>query len=120
MLVEDEDGALDSVMLSMEAGFEATVLHSTQSIHCTLLKICFMNCQIPHDVLPLVDLYLISEKSIWKNQIRRTGFFVYFELDFYCLCSLQKSILKWIFAGLKSGCQHKNFKKIFFAYLSIF
>ena len=73
MLVEDEDGALDSVMLSMEAGFEATVLHSTQSIHCTLLKICFMNCQIPHDVLPLVDLYLISEKSIWKNPVEQTG-----------------------------------------------
>ena len=24
--------------------------------------------------IPLVDLYLISEKSIWKNQVRRTGF----------------------------------------------
>ena len=47
VLVEDEDGALDSVMLSMEA----TVLHSTQSIHCTLLTICFMYCQIPQDVL---------------------------------------------------------------------
>ena len=43
---------------------------------------------------PPVDLYLISEKSIWKNQVRQTGFLVYFELDFYCLCSLQKSILK--------------------------
>ena len=37
---------------------------------------------------PPVDLYLISEKSIWKNLVRRTGFLVYFELDFYCLCSL--------------------------------
>ena len=36
-------------------------------------------------VSPPVDLYLISEKSIWKNQVRRTGFLVYFELDFYCL-----------------------------------
>ena len=43
---------------------------------------------------PPVDLYLISEKSIWKNKVRRTGFLVYFELDFYCLCSLQKSILQ--------------------------
>jgi drug/metabolite transporter (DMT)-like permease len=41
---------------------------------------------------PPVDLYLISEKSIWKNQVRQTGFLVYFELDFYCPCSLQKSI----------------------------
>ena len=35
-----------------------------------------------------VDLYLISEKSIWENQVGRTGFLVYFELNFYCLCSL--------------------------------
>ena len=41
-----------------------------------------------------VDLYLIFEKSIWKNQVRRTGFLIYFELDFYCLCSLKKSISK--------------------------
>ena len=47
---------------------------------------------------PPVDLYLISEKSIWKNQVRQTGFLVYFKLDFYCLCSLQKSISKLIFA----------------------
>ena len=26
-----------------------------------------------------------------KNQVRQTWFLVYFELDFYCLCSLQKS-----------------------------
>jgi hypothetical protein len=32
--------------------------------------------------MPPVDLYLISEKSIWKNQVRLTGFLVYFELDF--------------------------------------
>jgi hypothetical protein len=42
---------------------------------------------------------LIFEKSNWKNQVRQTGFLVYFELDFYCLCSLQKSILKLIFTG---------------------
>ena len=34
---------------------------------------------------PPVDLYLISEKSIWKNQVKRTEFLVYFELDIYCL-----------------------------------
>ena len=28
---------------------------------------------------------------------------VYFKLDFYCLCSLQKSISKLIFAGKKSN-----------------
>ena len=52
-------------------------------------------------LFPPVDLYLISEKSIWKNQVRRTGFLVYFKLDFYCLCSLQKSISKLIFCRLK-------------------
>ena len=34
-------------------------------------------------VSPLVDLKLISEKSIWKNQVPRIGFVVYFELNFY-------------------------------------
>ena len=32
--------------------------------------------------IPLDDLYLISEKSILKNQVRQNGFLVYFELDF--------------------------------------
>ena len=39
---------------------------------------------------PPVVLYLISEKSIWKNQVRQTEFLVYFELDFYCLCIILK------------------------------
>ena len=29
----------------------------------------------------------VSEKSIWENQVQRTGFLVYFELDFYWLFS---------------------------------
>ena len=61
---------------------------------------------------PPVDLYLISEKSIWKNQVQRTDFLVYFELDFYCLCSLQKSISKsnWFFSFL--NLIFGNWKKI--------
>ena len=51
---------------------------------------------------PPVDLYLIFEKSTWRNQVRQTGFLVYFELDFYCLCSLQKSILKLIHESVVS------------------
>ena len=39
---------------------------------------------------PPVLLHLILEKSSLKNQIWRIEYFVYFELDFYCLCSLQK------------------------------
>ena len=31
-----------------------------------------------------------------KNQVRRMNFLVYFEMDFYCLCSLQKSIVSAI------------------------
>ena len=37
---------------------------------------------IPQSILPPVDLYLIFEKSSWKNQVRQIGFLVYFELDF--------------------------------------
>ena len=43
---------------------------------------------------PYVQMYLIFEKSRWKNQVRQTGFLVYFKL-----CILQKSILKLIFEG---------------------
>ena len=46
-----------------------------------------------------IHLYLIFEKWSWKKQVPRSGFLVYFELAFYCLCSLQKSISKLIFAG---------------------
>ena len=49
--------------------------------------------------LPLVDLYLISENSSWKNQVWQTGFLVYFLLNFHCLFSIQISISKLIFAG---------------------
>jgi hypothetical protein len=45
---------------------------------------------------------IFQQKRIncWKNQVRQTEFLVYFELDFYCLFSLQKSI--------------SNLKKFFF------
>ena len=49
--------------------------------------------------LPPVDLYLSFESPSLKNQVRRTWFFVYFKLNFYCLCRLQKSISKLIFEG---------------------
>ena len=39
--------------------------------------------------------YLIFEISIWINQVRPTRFLVYYQLDFYCLCSLHKSISKF-------------------------
>ena len=44
---------------------------------------------------PPIHLHLIFEISSLKNQVGRTGFFVYFNLDFYSLCSLQKSSLKY-------------------------
>ena len=68
----------------------------------------------PFLTIPLGDLYLISEKSIWKNQFRWTGFLVYFELDFYCLCRQQKSVSKLIFAGKNSSSSKLNFHTWFF------
>ena len=41
-----------------------------------------------------VDLYLIFEKLSLKNEVWQTGLLVYFELNFYCLCSQQISSLK--------------------------
>ena len=61
-----------------------------------------------------VDLHLISEKSIWKNQVRQTGFLVYFKPNFYCLCSLQKSISKLVFVGWKSSSLNLSFPTWFF------
>ena len=50
-----------------------------------------------------VDMYLISSKSIWKNQVRQTGFLVYIKLDFYCLC------MYWGDFQLESKCIIFNF-----------
>ena len=41
-----------------------------------------------------VHLHSDFEMSSSKNLVGGPGFFVYFELDFYCLCSLQKSSSK--------------------------
>ena len=43
---------------------------------------------------PAYNQRLIFEKLSLKNQVGWTWFFVYFQLDFYCLCSLQSSSLK--------------------------
>ena len=50
--------------------------------------------QSNHGSLRPIHLHLIFEISSLKNQVQWTWFFVYFELDFYCLYSLQKSSLK--------------------------
>ena len=67
---------------------------------------------------PPVDLYLIYEKSIWKHQVKQNEFLVYFELDFYCLCSLQKSISKrgldFIAFEISNGALRFVSKKVFF------
>ena len=44
---------------------------------------------------------ILGSGQKWKSVqwIRWTGFLVYFELGFYWLCSLQKSISKLIFVG---------------------
>ena len=95
-----------------EKAFQAIFWYTWQ-LFCTFLPPNFWSfCNFGN--WPPVDLYLISEKSIWKNQVRRTRFLVYFKLDFYCLCSLQKSILKFIFAGQKSSSSSFIFQTWFF------
>ena len=43
----------------------------------------------------VLDFWKIKfKKSSLRNQVKRTGFLVYFEISFCCLCSLQKSSLK--------------------------
>ena len=51
---------------------------------------------IMEEVNPLRSVHLHSdfEMSSSKSLVGGPGFFVYFELDFYCLCSLQKSSSK--------------------------
>ena len=85
------------------------VLKVHGTYYCTFCAMCLVteSKQTPficiihsmYTSYPHVDLYLISEKSIWKNQVQRTWFLIYFKLVFYCLCSLQKLILKLIFVG---------------------
>ena len=60
---------------------------------------------------PAVDMYLISEKSIWKDQVRQTGFLVYFKLKSYCLCSLQKINFGIDFCRLKIQFVKLDFSK---------
>ena len=66
--------------------------------------------------LVLTDSHTLSiwtcEQSSWKNQVRPSGFLVYFELDFYCLCSLKKSIWKLIFFRLKIQFVELDFSRI--------
>ena len=74
----------------------------------------------PTPCLSPLDFWNIECHSIFfqfqtkkkKSISKQTRFFVKFELDFYCLCSLQKSISKsnWFFNFLNSI--FRNWKKI--------
>ena len=57
---------------------------------------------------PLIDLHLIFEKLSLKNQVERTWFFVYFELNFYCLCKIQ------VWNRLKIKFVHFDFSNLIF------
>ena len=59
-----------------------------------MLKQLFVKGEIPP-----VDLYLISEKSIWKNQVRQTGFLP--PVDLYLIFE-------------KSSCKNQDPSKIDF------
>ena len=73
--------------------------------------------QILHNV-EFVSLELCdfdeSKKSVWKNQVRPTGFLVYFELDFYCLCRLKKINFEIDFCKLKLQFIQLDFSKLIF------
>ena len=86
---------LSEILNSYLSADNKNSVHSQKNLERTFLR------QGQGQVLALhpIHLYLIFEKSSWKNQVRRTGFLIYFELDCYFLCSLQKSISKLIFAG---------------------
>jgi hypothetical protein len=70
-----------------------------------LLKIWFsefnFDNRLIYELSRIVNWHFIWLSPCWSvlDQVRRTGFLVYIKLDFYCLCSLQKSISKLIFAG---------------------
>ncbi len=75
-----------------------------------LLLICtwFLKNQFGKSKFEELDFYSILN---WIFILFRIGFLFYFELDFYCLCSLQNSISKLIFAGLKSSSSNLIFQK---------
>jgi len=66
--------------------FQITIWKQFQNRHNFKISTSVQLLNVLRKLTP-VDLYLISEKSNWKNQVPQTGFLVYFKLDFYCLCS---------------------------------
>ena len=61
---------------------------------------------IPQRMVPQTlcwSVHLISEKSIWKNQVRWTVFLVYFELNFYCTACVvcKKQLSNWFLQAKK-------------------
>ena len=76
------------------------------------VHICYSHSRCP-SVLDFWNVNLgVYYKLKKKSSLIQTRFFVKFELDFYCLCSLQKSISKsnWFSNFLNSI--FRNWKKI--------
>ena len=69
----------------------------------------FQICSTEIQIKRPIHLYLIFEKSCWKNQVRR--FLVYFELHFIACVACHKSISKLIFAAIKSSSSNLIFQK---------
>ena len=63
---------------------------------------------------PPVDLYLISEKSIWKNQVWRTGFLVKFRSWFLLPVQPAKINSKFDFCRLKIKFDELDFYILIF------
>ena len=76
------------------------------------LKLCQMGYEFSTKVFkvptPHIHLHLIFEISSLKNLVRWTGFFVYFKLNFYCMCSLQKSSLKYRIVASTNTCYYSE------------
>ena len=78
------------------------ILFKNYACQCTILTLR----QNVYYLLPLlISLYLISERSICKNQVQWTEFFVYFELNFYCLCACKNLFGNWFLHAKNPVCQ---------------
>ena len=75
----------------VELILNSTCLAQTSSVAGSTTNVLKLLDQGPK---PPIYIHLILEISSLKNLVWQTGCFVYSQLDFYCLCSMQKSSSK--------------------------
>ena len=88
------------------------------STHTFISKFCkdpiWTFSSTPSDSIPLLIYTWFLKNQFGKIKFDELDLLVYFELDFYCQCSLQKSILKLIFESQKSSLSNLIFTTWFF------